>query len=171
MTRRLLAGTAAVLGVLALFGARAPKRTATPPEIAPVQVAEWIRDRKPGLRIIDIRTQGEFDDYHLPRAEWIDVASLPATSFHPDKTLVVVSDHAVSLMASQRMYVLRGGIRGWLEDVMNPTITADASPAARAAYARASVISRYFGGVPRVVDKLPETGGIHSSVSVRRRGC
>jgi hypothetical protein len=52
---------------------------------------------------------------------------------------------------------------------MNPTITADATPALRAAFQRASIVSRYFGGVPRIVDKLPAVRT--NATAVRRRGC
>ena len=45
---------------------------------------------------------------------------------------------------AQSVYVLRGGIQAWIEEVMNPTITADASPAAHIAFQRASAVSRYF---------------------------
>ncbi len=172
MMRRLLASAAVVLGVLALFGERAPKRVVATPEIAPVQLAEWLRDRKAGLRIIDVRTRGEFDDYQLPRSEWMNAASLAVTSFPPEETVVIISDHGVASPRSGRQVcLLRGGVRGWLDDVMNPTITEDASPAARTAYQRASVVSRYFGGVPRVVDTPPVATTGHAAPSVRRRGC
>ena len=29
----------------------------------------WIRDRKPGLRVLDVRTDSEFEAYHIPSAE------------------------------------------------------------------------------------------------------
>jgi hypothetical protein len=60
-------------------------------------------------------------------------------------------------------------MQAWIDEVMNPTITADAQPSARAAYERASIVSRYFGGVPRVVDKLPAAHT--NAAAVRRRGC
>ena len=188
--RRVLAAAAAILGVLALFAGDAPERSAdgspaVPPParrqrsapasrwrysrraagatfIAPVELAEWIRDRKPHLRVIDVRSEEEFDEYHLPRAERIT----SSTTFAPDDTIVLVAGGSVR---ARNVYVLRGGVQAWIDEVMNPTITADAPPSARAAYERASIVSRYFGGVPRVVDKLPAT---HFNAStVRRRGC
>src|SRR5205807_2671959 len=189
--RRILGTFAAILGVLALFAGKAPDRSADgssagpPPArrqvfapasrwrssrraagatletVSPVELAEWIRDRKPHLRVVDTRTEAEFDAYHLPRAERLT----SSTTFAPDDTIVLVAGGSVR---SRNVYVLRGGIQAWIDEVMNPTITAEAAPSARAAYQRASVVSRYFGGVPRVVDKLPARA---NAATVRRRGC
>jgi len=164
MIRQVLAVVAVVLGALALFSS-SPHRVT---EVTPVELAEWIRDRKPELRVIDTRPEAEFDEYHLPRAE--HVASLASTSFKPSETIVLVSGDAKGF--DRDVCILRGGVRGWLDEVMNPTITENASPAARAAYQRASVVSRYFGGVPRIVDKIEVKPGDAAAIkAVRRRGC
>jgi hypothetical protein len=63
--RRVLAAAAAILGVLALFAGK----PAAIQSVSPVELAEWIRDRKPNLRIVDVRSDAEFDEYHLPRAK------------------------------------------------------------------------------------------------------
>ena len=156
--RRALAATAAILGVLALFAGKAPAIHS----VAPVELAEWIRDRKPNLRIVDIRNQAEFDEYHLPRAERLTSSA----TFALDDTIVLVAGGSVH---ARNVYVLRGGIQAWIDEVMNPTITSDAPPSVRASYERASIVSRYFGGVPRVVDKLPAVRA--NAAAVRRRGC
>jgi rhodanese-related sulfurtransferase len=175
VTRRILAAVAALLGVLALF-AGSPYRARPVVDVTAVELAEWLRDRKPDLRIIDVRTEEQFDAYHLPRAERMDVDSLAATPFKPEETIVLVSgdERAAQAFGNRQVYVLRGGLHEWIDDVMNPTIAADASPAARAAFQRASVVSRYFGGVPRVVDKLPTPRRddiVAAAAAVRRRGC
>ena len=36
--------------------------------VTAVELARWIRDDKAGLRILDIRSDSEFDDFHIPRA-------------------------------------------------------------------------------------------------------
>lgn len=164
MIRGTLAVVAAVLGALALFSG-SPHRVA---EVAPVELAEWIHDRKPELRIIDTRSEAEFDEYHLPRAE--RVASLASASFKPNETIVLVTGDAKGI--DRDVYILRGGLRGWIDEVMNPTITGNASAEARAAYQRASIVSRYFGGVPRIVDKVEAKPSSAAAVkAVRRRGC
>jgi len=108
-----------------------------------------------------VRAEAEFDEHHLPRAERLT----PATTFAPDDTIVLVAGGSVR---ARNVYVLRGGVQAWIDEVMNPAIAANAPPAARAAYERASLVSRYFGGVPRVVDKLLVRT---NAAAVRRRGC
>jgi rhodanese-related sulfurtransferase len=156
--RRALAAAAAILGVLALFAGKAPAIQS----VAPVELAEWIRDRKPHLRIMDVRSEGEFEEYHLPRAERLT----SSTTFAPNDTIVLVAGGSVR---GRDVYVLRGGIDAWIDEVMNPTITADAPPLKHIAFQRASAVSRYFGGVPRIVDKLPKMRA--NAAAVRRRGC
>ena len=34
-----------------------------------IELAEWIRSRKPGLRVIDVRPDSEYTAYHVPGAE------------------------------------------------------------------------------------------------------
>jgi rhodanese-related sulfurtransferase/uncharacterized membrane protein YedE/YeeE len=162
--RRTLSAIAALLGILALFGGNAD--ILQPKSIAPIQLAEWIRDRKPGLRIIDVRSEEQFEAYHLPRAERMSMASLSSLAVKPDQTIVLVAQ----VIEDQRFYILRGGLRGWFDEVMNPTMPAGAPPAVRAAFERTSAISRYFGGVPRVVDQ-PEAPARYDAAAIRRRGC
>ena len=167
MIRRLLACAAALLGVAALFAGSPYRARHAVAEVSPVELAEWIRDRKPELRVIDPRPAAEFDEYHLPRAENV---SLTTAAFKPTETIVLVAGDGQGI--DHQVYVLRGGVRGWIDDVMSPTITENASPAERAAYQRASIVSRYFGGVPRVVDQpLAKSSDTAAVKAVRRRGC
>ena len=162
--------------------------------VTAIELAEWIRGRKAGLRVIDLRGASEFETYHVPRAERIDIESLSSIPFRQTDTLVLVSGggaHAaqawvlLQALGFRKSYFLRGGLREWIDDVMNPTILATASPGAMAEFKRVGTISRYFGGVPRIVDTLEprsadgDTSGDRAGSSstntagaaIRRRGC
>jgi rhodanese-related sulfurtransferase len=126
--------------------------------VTAVELAQWIKERRPGLRVVDVRSAAEFDAYHVPLAERIPVDSLAAAPFHSNETIVLYSEggtHAAQgwvflrAMGYQRVYFLRGGLYEWLEQVMNPTLALTASDSERAAFALAAPLSRYFGGVPR----------------------
>lgn len=104
-------------------------------------LAAWIKDRKPNLRIIDLRSQSEFDEYRIPRSESMPFERLLATPFARNETIVLISDggaHAaqgwVFLRAQghEHVYFLRGGLGEWLTDVMHPPNTTE--------------LTRYFGG-------------------------
>src|SRR5438874_5938071 len=211
---RWLAGAALALGLLApLAGSPYSSRHAVidvaslartvareEDHVTALELAQWIKDRRPGLRILDVRSPEDFAAYQVPRAEHLALDSLATAAFRPDETLVLYSEggahaaHAwvfLRALGYQKVFFLRGGLYEWLEQVMNP-ILADSTAAARAAFSHAAELSRYFGGVPRS-DLRPARAGdaialpradpsAHSAVpipaktttrvlEVRRRGC
>ena len=169
----LAVGAALVLGLLAAF-AGTPDRSRNArvdvdqlaravehedDHVTAVELAEWIRDRRPGLRVVDIRTSGEFDAMHIPTAERIPLSELSKTPFRRDETIVLYSEggaHAgqgwvfLRALGYTQVYFLRGGLREWLDDVMSPTFPAVANDSVRKIIAHASDLSRYFGGSPRI---------------------
>lgn len=171
--RRALAIVAAVGGLLAVIaGARdsSPRgsdvvRLAAAvaheeDHVTALELAQWIRDHKAGLRILDLRSAEEFGTYHLPRAERMPIESLVATKFGPNETLVLISDggaHAaqgwvlLQSLGYRKVYFLRGGVGEWIDQVMSP--------------AKPSELTRYFGGMPRTGPAADDAGAI------RRRGC
>jgi hypothetical protein len=200
-----LGGIALLLGVAAAFvgeparpatgarvdvGALARQIDREEDHVTALELAQWIRDRKPGLRVLDVRTDSEYAAYHVPTAVRLPLAAIDTLRPRAGETLVLYSEggaHAaqawVLLRAAgfDRVYFLRGGLLDWLDDVMNPVAGADTSRAARAAYERAAALSRYFGGVPRVAPPgsvvplpgtLPPTPRAADAVArTRRRGC
>ena len=127
--------------------------------VTAIELAEWIRDRRAGLRVVDIRTSDEFDALHIPTAERIPLSDLPKTPFRRDETIVLYSEggaHAgqgwvfLRALGYTQVYFLRGGLREWLDEVMTPTIAPTAGDSARKAFAHVSDLSRYFGGSPHV---------------------
>ena len=126
--------------------------------VTAIELAEWIRDRRPGLRILDIRSSGEFEALHIPTAERVGLTDLSKTPFRRDETIVLYSEggaHAAQgwvflrALGYTQVYFLRGGLREWLDEVMSPTLQATADDSTRKAFARVSDLSRYFGGSPR----------------------
>jgi rhodanese-related sulfurtransferase len=147
-THRILAIAAATAGLLAAFASSPASRREEP--VAAMQLAEWIRARKPGLRIIDVRSSEEFEAYHVPGSKQRSRESLASMAVRPNDTVVLISDDGANVphVSDGNVYVLRGGIRAWTADVLNPTLPHNASPEAAAAFKKASEMSRYFGGAP-----------------------
>ena len=182
---RALAVAAALAGVLAPFAGAGLAAVSREGKVAPLELAEWIRDRKPGLRVIDLRPALEADLVRIPRAERMAGDALDGPRFRPDETLVLVSGDGGGAAAGawarlrahghREVRVLEGGADRWVDDVLSPTLAPDASPEAVAAFRRASELSRYFGGVPRVLapgEAAPRpAGGAARHAVVRGRGC
>lgn len=201
---RLLGAGALVLGGLAVVAGK-PRRaestldvdalarevTQEADHVTAVELASWIRDRRPSLRVVDIRDSVDFEQYHIPNAERIPLPNLVRTKFSSDETIVIYSGggaHAaqgwVFLRARglNRVFFLRGGIDEWLDEVMNPQIPSNARAGEREYMDSVAVLSRYFGGIPREVDSVvpslhkehgrPDSASWRASVArIRGKGC
>ncbi len=109
---------APVFAVIALVTASAGSPYLTR-YVDPMQLASWIKDGKSGLEIVDTRSAQEFATVHVPGSQ--NVKS------EPRGAIVVHADGAV--------YLLRGGIDGWVNNVLKAR--------------RPTPLTRYFGGVRR----------------------
>lgn len=136
--RKALAAIALAGGLLAALPAPAPHAsfdaqtlaTAIAREedhVTAIELAHWLRDRKAGLRVIDLRTPAEFAAFHLPHAENLPIASLPSLRIGAAESVVLISDggaHAaqgwVLLTAAghRHVYFLRGGLQEWRDEVI-----------------------------------------------------
>jgi rhodanese-related sulfurtransferase len=123
-----------------------------------VDLAAWIKDRKPGLRVIDVRASSEFDQFHIPTAENIPLEGIAHALVRPNDTVVLYSGggaHAaqawvfLKALGHERVFFLSGGLDEWIDDVVNPALAVDATPDERHAFERAAPLSRYFGGTPQ----------------------
>lgn len=149
--------------------------------VTAVELARWIRDRKPNLRIIDIRDSAEFEEYHVPQAERLPIEAVVNAKFTPGETIVLYSGggaHAAQAWVLLRargdknVFFLRGGIAEWLDEVMNARIPVNASDEQRAEADSIAALSRYFGGVPRQIDSAVPIQSYKAMIArVRGRGC
>jgi rhodanese-related sulfurtransferase len=178
MTYRVLAAAALLLGALAPFAGSpyqqpsnaidvqqlaaqlAAEVSREEDHVTALELAAWIKDRKAGLRVIDLRASADFEEYHLPRAELMSFEQLLSARFASDETVVLISDggaHAAQgwvflrALGHEHVYFLRGGVGEWLDEVMNPP--------------RTTPLSRYFGGTARGDAPTDDVQ------KMRRRGC
>lgn len=145
---RALATVALVLGLAAPFAGDPP---AQPTRVSALELASWIREQRPGLRIVDARPAADFTSFSVPTAENVTADAVASLRLKSDESIVAYVDG--------RSFVLDGGIDAWLDDVMNPIKSTD--------------LTRYFGGVAR---PPAATGAKNESTAervkqLRRRGC
>jgi len=200
---RILGATALALGVAAPFAGARPAAERTPgaidtaalarmvaaqeDHVSALQLARWIRDRRAGLRVIDVRSPAEFARFSIPTAENMPIEHIPGAHFRDDETVVLYSEggaHAaqawVFLKAAgvRNVMFVAGGLGDWFDEVMNPVVPAAPSPAEAAQVADVTELSTYFGGTPRAA---PAGGAAPAAAadrdtanliaSARRRGC
>jgi len=153
--------------------------------VSALQLAQWIRDGRPGLRVLDLRDSSAFETRHIPSAESFGLMQLPSVLPKPGETIVLYSDDDLrdaqgaawlAEVGHTRVHVLRGGMSAWMREVIDPVVQGDSAAAIAA-------LSRYFGGVPRAATPNDNAGVARTRPAARvpsatdefgvvaRRGC
>jgi len=90
--------------------------------VSAAQLAEWMREKRPDLHVIDLRSDSEYAADHIPGAQHMSVSALRHAGFHHDATIVLYSaggGHAAQAWFILRssgfdhVYSLRGGMDEW----------------------------------------------------------
>jgi rhodanese-related sulfurtransferase len=135
--------------------------------VTALELAAWIRERRPRLRVVDVRPDSEYQAYHVPTAERMSLAEVAEAPFTAGETVVLYSEggaHAAQAWVLLRgsgmrdVYFLRGGILEWMDEVMQPM--------------QSTELTRYFGGVARAESAVPMPASAPETVRrMRRRSC
>lgn len=124
------------------------------------QLADWIIKEKSDYRLIDIRTDKEFDNYSIPGAENIPITNLLDGDLSRNEKIILYSEGGIHSAQAwfllkakdyKNVYILRGGLDEWNEVVLYPKLSANASEQDKARFEISSAVSRYFGGTPQLV--------------------
>lgn len=189
---RWLAGTAAVLALLALpagdpYPAERDPARRDAAFVTPIDAARLIREGRPDVRIIDLRPDSLFAAYHVPGAEQMDDSVFQRHSWLPeDNVILYAEDDARAIRAAaalrrrgvKRVAVLRGGLLAWVDQIVQPRLDplrATATVEEHAVRREHLELSRYFGGTPYVSPGIGRrTDGASEAAAVARimrRGC
>lgn len=123
-------------------------------------LADWIIQGKSNFRVVDLRTEAAYAEYHIPPAENIPVAGLAQSSLLRNEKVILYAEggpraaQAWMLLKAKGfkgVYILRGGLEAWKDHVLFPRIPATPTPAQVVDFARAREVSKYFGGTPQAV--------------------
>lgn len=154
--------------------------------IGATQLARWIKDRRAGLKVIDVRTPAEFAAYAIPTAENVPVARLAGANLPKTADIVLYSEggaHAAQAWAMllalgfTRVWFVPGGLADWRDEIISPVLPAGATPEQTRAFEEVAELSRYFDGSPEVgvpgaaAPRLPEAGAAAQLAAIRKRGC
>ena len=167
MARQRLRDAAVALAVAAaLVGSPQPHAEGTAPaaealergdgSVSVIRVAQWIRDRRPDLSLLDLRSREAFEAFHLPTSRRASLAELLADPPAFAGTVVLVGDggplaaQAWVLLSGpgREVHYLDGGVEAWLTTLLNPVLPSDATPEERVAWSEVAEVSIYFGGMP-----------------------
>jgi len=127
--------------------------------VTPSELATWIVEGRSDYRLLDLRAGKSFAEYHIPTAENVRLPGLMDYPLLRNEKIVVYSEGGIHgaqawlLLRAQGfrgVYTILGGLDAWKDDVLFPSLPADASPAERARFERAAAIAQFFGGQARL---------------------
>jgi rhodanese-related sulfurtransferase len=137
---------------LALVVSRGADRVAAP------ELAAWIVEGRGDYRLIDLRAETEFAQYHIPGAVNLPLAGLMDAGLGRQEKLVLYSDGGIQsaqawmLLRAQGFvgaYMLDGGLAAWHDQVRSPMLADNPTPDERLRDEGRRALSAYFGGQPR----------------------
>jgi len=123
------------------------------------ELAGWIIQGKADYRLIDLRTEKEFADYHIPTAENIPLTGLKDAALGRNEKIVLYSDGGIHSAQAwfllraedfKGVYILRGGLEEWKDSILFPRLADNATAAETAAFEKIKSVSKFFGGNPQV---------------------
>ncbi len=162
-----------VLGFLALFAGSPYKGTELKVDaaelamivqkevdhVASEELAGWIVQGKADYRLIDLRNEKDFGEYHIPTAENVTLTSLKEAQLGRNEKIVLYSDGGIHSAQAwfllkaegyKGVYILRGGLEEWKDNILFPRLADNASSAEVAAFEKTKFLSKFFGGNPQV---------------------
>jgi rhodanese-related sulfurtransferase len=126
--------------------------------VAPADLAAWIVESRADYRLIDLRGEEAYAQYHIPGAVNIPLARLTEAGLGRQEKLVLYSDadvHAAQawmLLRAQGYpgaYILDGGLSAWKNEIVFPVLGEGSSADQRMQDEKRRAMSAFFGGQPR----------------------
>jgi rhodanese-related sulfurtransferase/uncharacterized membrane protein YedE/YeeE len=143
--------------------------------LEPGQLAESLMARRQDMTVLDLRSQTDFETYHIPSAQHVGLSYVTSHKIPNDKTILLYAgngQHAaqawfdITEQGLENVFVLQGGLERWLGEILFPDLTVTRG-LDKTAMEKTKKRSRYFGGTPREND----IGKSGKSRRYRREGC
>jgi rhodanese-related sulfurtransferase len=130
------------------------------------QLADWIIQGRADYRLLDLRSEKEFNDYHVPTAESVALSALNDFPLRRNEKIILYSEGGIHasqawflLAASgfRHVYLLTGGLDEWREKILFPAIPENPTVEQQAQFAKMKEVSRFFKGTPQTGTASEET--------------
>ncbi len=139
------------------------------------------------FRLLDLRDEEAYAEYHIPGAELVPIGELPDYPLLRNELIFVYSDggiHAAQgwfLLKAEgypAVYAILGGLDAWKDEILFPALPGEASPEQQAAFEQRRFLSEFFGGSPVAAGRdlaamelpaLPKVEAVAQPRSFRRK--
>ena len=141
-------------------------------------LASWIKEGRPGLRVINVRDGLDSATYMIPGASAVPLGRIASVTTTPGEPIVLYSDggaHAAQAWVLLRargmkdVFVLKDGMAAWEDEVLAPRAPAVSSDSAQRRYRQARALSLWFGGKPSLEPAARATPAAAPTPAKRRR--
>lgn len=122
------------------------------------ELAHWIIQGKADFRLLDLRTEKEYNEYHIPNSENVMTSQLETYPLLRNEKIVLYSSGGIHSAQAwfllrakgyKGVYILLGGLEEWNEKVLFPNIPVNATKDQLAAFDKMKEVSKFFGGSPQ----------------------
>jgi rhodanese-related sulfurtransferase len=122
-------------------------------------LADWIIQGRADYRLIDLRDEKAFAEYHIPSAELLPITQLADAPLARNEKIVLYSDGGIHSAQAwfllkargyRGVYILLGGLDTWRDSVVFPVLAANPTPFQAERNAKLTARAAYFGGAPGV---------------------
>lgn len=175
-----LAGIAILLGTLALIAGNpysGSKVTLDTKELSLIigkgadhilveDLADWIIQHRSDYRLIDLRTEKEFAEYHIPTAENVPLTEIEQYPLYRNEKIILYSEGGIHSSQAwmllrakgyKNVYMLMGGLDEWKDKILFPKIPENPTQEQLAEFEKIKLVSRHFGGNPQTGETKEKT--------------
>ena len=133
------------------------------------ELADWIIKGKGDYRLIDLRTQKEFESYSVPTSENISVSALLDGGLMRNEKIILYSEGGIHsaqawfLLKAQQykaVYMLKDGLAECKDRILFPSIGDNATADEKLEFEKRKSVSAFFGG-------SPQTGATESKLTTQ----
>jgi len=119
------------------------------------ELADWIIQGRVDFRLLDLRNEAAFREYHIPQAELVPMEGLLDHGLQRNEKIVLYSDGGIHSAQAwfllkakgyNGVYILRGGLEEWKDAVLFPRLAPNATPQEAAQFERKAQVAKFFGG-------------------------
>ena len=123
-------------------------------------LADWLIKGNADYALIDLRTEKEYSEYNIPSSINIKMEDLLSSDLMRNQKILLYGDDDVAAAQAwfilkssdfKGVYILKGGMTAWKDEIMFPKLSANATPEQTASFEKVKQVSLFFGGTPQIV--------------------
>lgn len=163
---------AIILGIIAVFIGEPQDNTTTSVNIKELsmtagdnvntvivqKLSNWIIQGKMDYRLVDLRTEAEYEEYNIPSSECVSMSSLTKSELMRNEKIILYSND--DIVASQAWFILKSdsyqsvsilknGMEAWKNEIVFPSCNCEehSTPELKQLHAKKAEVAKFFGGV------------------------